>query len=914
MVGEQHGAVQHKSKLYALKEDAAWEDKGTGYALVVGLGQSRRLIFRDEAGDQILHDRPIFCADVYQLQGEDKRSIIVWADPESELDWAISFQDPAGALKTFAELGNGQESSATKAPSLLPVPELRNLSQLSRMLSFVPPNQRDNLATECLAPSFVEGLRQVFRTAEDIGREEDLTLIWRIAKGIFLLSNQKLTERYLRQDMYEDVFGMLEYDDGLPGHKRIAHRLVLKVQVRFQPVLTIADEEIASRIHLIYRLQYLKDIVLPRLLDDSTFSSMTQMIQANTSTILVHLQKSDQLMDQLFKQLGQKDIQSLFFLQEACRLAKMQAPSARQLLYEKMMQRGLFVALTPFLLSRLNSSSDLPSGFGARFEASEPYLLVVEILQLSTLHDPSLLRRFLICTPSLASSAALTSLASTNGSEVTSSETTEGTERELMQRGPELLAALIRLLHKEADEGVQSQIADILRSVMDLSQLEGKDREPFLDELYDTAGAMDQLTAPLRTLGANAAEGLSGMQDCTYATAFALQLACELLSFAILHHGHRAKTFVAKHGLADQVAWMFAAPHRFLQLAPVRLIRAMVNTKDDAYHRMLTKSGIFEALVRHLNESMQPPALGGNLFVSAVCELLESLRVQCVKHILEHICSRHGDQLKQLAPRCKAVQILLSQHKQNLEKEVTVAERRGHAALRRRCTMTAADMSSAIASIRGSRNASRKGRAIRSSSGSSISSNVKVTWNSPVSPSVSSGKKNDNDDYDEDEEAEPFVGSLVDQDIGATDSLGNSESELQAFSKTAAHENISALDIGGAAQSQCAGSHDEQNSENSSCSVSSSCVAVLKAASTDVLPAETTQAGSHADHQASRGVEVLPNFYSDAPPELILAQRSSQVDGELVVSDSGKACSARMLSQAAKRARTGIEGPTSVFA
>lgn len=65
--------------------------------------------------------------------------------------------------------------------------------------------------------------------------------LWQITKAIFLLSNPRLTERYLKQDVYEDVLGMLEHDVGLPSGKRIRHREVLKAQVRFKNVLTFED-------------------------------------------------------------------------------------------------------------------------------------------------------------------------------------------------------------------------------------------------------------------------------------------------------------------------------------------------------------------------------------------------------------------------------------------------------------------------------------------------------------------------------------------------------------------------------------------------------------------------------------------------------------------------------------------------
>ena len=121
---------------------------------------------------------------------------------------------------------------------------------------------------------------------------------------------------------------------------------VLKVKVHFSQAVPFEDADMLERIHLNYRLQYLKDIVLPRLLDDGAFVSLTQMIHSNLSIILDYLQKNAQLLDRLFVQLQQGDLQSLLFLQDICRLAKQIPPAERQALHEKMVERKLMEVLS----------------------------------------------------------------------------------------------------------------------------------------------------------------------------------------------------------------------------------------------------------------------------------------------------------------------------------------------------------------------------------------------------------------------------------------------------------------------------------------------------------------------------------------------------------------------------------------
>jgi len=620
------GKLKLRGKLYALSDESAWEDVGTGYATVVGVGDARRLSFEEEDTGKVLHDRPVFGPDAYQLQGEGERqTIIVWEDAVTQKDWALSFQDADGTAEIWEQICG---ESAADEKRVLPLPTLGTLGELCRLLTCVPPSLREVLAAECLSGKFLNGLRDTFHTAEDLHSEESLSSLWQIAKGIFLLSNQKLTERYLKHDVYEDVLGMLEYDAGLPCNKRIAHRQILKVQVCFKSVLSFEDAETLDRIHLNYRLQYLKDIVLPRLLDDAAFVSLTQMIHTNLSVILDHVQKNQRLLEQLFVQIRQMDRQSLHFLQDVCRLAKQIAPSERQALHEKMVAQQLFGSLILFLGEEV---------MGTELEVCSSRNACVEILLCSAQNDPSHLRRFL---------------------------TTEGSND-----GRSLFNLLSRALLLGKDQGVQGQVAEMFKAVMETSALDPRERDGCLDTFYDR-GALDELVAPLRVDSTG--------KPSTLCSLFGQQLSCELLAFAVANHGYRARAYVMRHGVAQQAMRLLAAPQRFLQLAPVRLIRAFVATKDDAYHRYLVKSGLFGSLFRAFQHSLTAPALGGNLLVSATLEVLECIRVDNIKVLVDHVCKKHEALLREHAPKIRTLHMLLLRHEQNMEYEAFPPEQ--HAA------------------------------------------------------------------------------------------------------------------------------------------------------------------------------------------------------------------------------------------
>lgn len=614
-----------RGKLYALTEDSAWLDAGTGFTQVVGTGDARRLIFRCEESGKILHDRPIFKGDVYQLQGEGERqTIIVWEDQEDQKDWALSFQDPDGTVEIWEALCNKPQALA-EVKRYLPFPSFNTLQELRSKLIFVPPSQREAFANECLNPQFLSDLIETFHSAEDLNSQEETIHLWYVVRGLFFLSNQKLTERYLREDVYEDVLGMLELDDSLPPNKRIMHRQVIKNQVKYNDVLNFEDADVIERIHLNYRLIYLKDIALPRTLDDATFASLVQMIHSNLIVILDHLQKNQVLMQRLLVQVKQEDAQSLLFLQEACRLAKQIPPVQRQVLYDRMAELGLFDSLAVYFSPQSTETGVSSVDDSSQGEVKEHPCLhhAVEVLMLHASHDPSHLRNFL---------------------------TREGNES-----GRIVLGALIHFMLIEEDQGVQSQIMEVIRSVMDPISLEHKEKDGRLDVFYER-GAFDDLVAPLK------AETANSPQAC-----FAQQLVCELVAFAISRHGYRAKVYVIRHGLAQQAARLLCVPQRFLQLAAVRVLRAIVGTKDEAYHRYLMKNGLFAPLLKSFEQCLLPPALGSNLMVSATLELLEFIRSENLKILVEHICGVHGPLLQQYAPKLKTLEGLLLKFQQNLE-------------------------------------------------------------------------------------------------------------------------------------------------------------------------------------------------------------------------------------------------------
>lgn len=78
-------------------------------------------------------------------------------------------------------------------------------------------------------------------------------------------------------------------DPEFPTHKA-NYREFLHVNTHFHQPIPIRDDLIRKKVHHTYRLQFLKDVVLARALDDSTFNVLNSCIIFNQIDIINHIQ------------------------------------------------------------------------------------------------------------------------------------------------------------------------------------------------------------------------------------------------------------------------------------------------------------------------------------------------------------------------------------------------------------------------------------------------------------------------------------------------------------------------------------------------------------------------------------------------------------------------------------------------
>ena len=73
--------------------------------------------------------------------------------------------------------------------------------------------------------------------------------------------------------------GALEYDPELLTQQK--HREFLRDVVVFKEVVPLRSAALKAKIHQTYRMGYVKDVILPRALDDATFATLSSLMMFN---------------------------------------------------------------------------------------------------------------------------------------------------------------------------------------------------------------------------------------------------------------------------------------------------------------------------------------------------------------------------------------------------------------------------------------------------------------------------------------------------------------------------------------------------------------------------------------------------------------------------------------------------------
>lgn len=529
--------------------------------------------------------------DGFQKQQE---TLIVWTEPQTGIDMALSFQEADGCAQIWyvrrgcffsrrktnmcappppprkfvhdvqrtlqGDLVGPDDSLsddlAMDAPTTIQLPpaELGTLPELEQSIRVISSTNsgREALTKLIMHEDYIGKLIPLVDMAEDLESLQDLHRLCNIMKIVLLLNDTTIIEHAVSDECVLGVVGALEYDPDFPQHKA-NHRQWLNNQGRFKEVVHIDDDQIRRRIHQTYRLQYMKDVVLARILDDPTFSVLNSMIFFNQVEIVQHLQNNSGFLRDLFAIFAPdggsadqiKKKQAVLFIQQCCAIAKNLQAQARQGFYSSLLTHGLLSVIHYGLRSH-----DVSVRVGA-----------TDILVSMIDHDPHMIRHTLF--------------------------------RQVLSKQPPLTDTLIDLLLVEVDLGVKSQVSDALKVLLDtipasqlttdggslkmmsngelqprqrpaaqMHSLEGQ-QATVMEDFYGRSAV--RLFQPLLTLEGRTELRFSVQEDGIFS--YLNEILC---FFARQHHG-LCKKFIRDHNIAQRFAQLLSCKQKHLQLGRYNL-------------------------------------------------------------------------------------------------------------------------------------------------------------------------------------------------------------------------------------------------------------------------------------------------------------------------------------------------------
>ncbi|XP_027332982.1 serine/threonine-protein phosphatase 4 regulatory subunit 3-like isoform X2 [Abrus precatorius] len=601
-------------KVYRLNDGGKWDDQGTGHVAIDYLERSEELglFVYDEEDNETILLHCINSADIYRKQ--EGNTIISWRDPEYATELALSFQEPTGCSYIWDHICNVQRNmhfntlntepfhSVNGDLRELPAVELSTLPLILKTV--VDSGITDQLRlTELLLSDqeFFLKLMEVFRVCEDLENMDGLHMIFKIVKGIILLNSPPIFERIFSDDYIVDIIGSLEYDPEVPCVQH--HRKFLKEHVVFKEAIPIKDPAVLSKIHQTYRVGFLKDVVLARILDEATSANLNSIIHSNNAFVVSLLKDDSTFIQELFARLkstttSQESKKNLvYFLHEFCSLSKSLQMVQQLRLFRDLMNEGIFDVVTNVLQS----------------QDKKLVLTGTDILILFLNQDPNLLRSYVV-----------------------------------RQEGIALLGLLVKGMLTDFEENMHCQFLEILRSLLDSCTLSGPQRDTIIDIFFEKhlGQLIEVITESCPSENSADAIGKSigpGLQvQCQSRTKpEILSNICELLCFCVLHHPYRIKCNFLLNNVIEKILLLTRRAERYLVVGAVRFIRTILSRHDEHLINYFVRNNVLKPIINAF------VANGNryNLFHSAVLELFEFIRKENLKLLLKYIVDSFWDQL-----------------------------------------------------------------------------------------------------------------------------------------------------------------------------------------------------------------------------------------------------------------------------
>ncbi|KAI6654914.1 Serine/threonine-protein phosphatase 4 regulatory subunit 3A-like isoform X2 [Oopsacas minuta] len=610
--------TRRRVKLFVLNEAHDWEDKGTGHVTVVfqeylhGLA----LVVRSEDNGAVLLESRIESDRVYQKQDA---TLIVW--DENEIEKALSFQERQGCDDVWSkirevqgrnELGeisdnlthmegfeddqifqNSQEIYAIE----MPVVNTENLPNIYELLTKYtnPVVDKDNVVAAIENEDYVRKLLEFFQICERDKDTENLQTLYRIFKNLFLMNRTAILQIMLSETNIIDVIGCLEYDPRVTTPS--THREFIRKQASFKDVIPITNTELLTKIHLMYKMQYIQDAILPApsMFEENLMNALAQYILFQKIEIIEMIEKEETFLMDLFGGIEEENREGItpdkfknlvFLLKEICLFSQAaQNPASKHNFSLILWNNGMMKSLGIILSS--DDDVILQSG--------------VDIL------------------------LTMTEFAGT------SIQLKITTEAETQEEDEQIINLLINTLVDPHKSSLDASTFHLLRTLIDpetfIPDMKPVDRTTFLSYFYKNC--MHHLIAPL--LAVTTDTRIHHLLDTVDNTEILANI-IQLLAFCVEQHTYHSRVYIINKNLLSRVVVLLTSKHSHLVLMTIRLVRKILGMKEEGLNSYIIKNNLLQPLTSLL---IATPKY--NMINSACLELFSFILKEKTRGLLKYL-------------------------------------------------------------------------------------------------------------------------------------------------------------------------------------------------------------------------------------------------------------------------------------
>ncbi|KAH9511347.1 SMEK 2, suppressor of mek1 (Dictyostelium) [Dermatophagoides farinae] len=557
-------------------------------------------------------------------------------------------------------------------------------------------SKKDNITLALKNDNYILKLFELFRQLEERQDIAALQKIYEIFKNIFLLNNVTLIEIMISDQTICDVIGIFEYDPNgarvreyqaktnniniqqqqqqqrlsqqpssstssstttqtpftlssqpqsyfthlplsskselmcLVREKR--HRKFLQNVFRFKEVIPLSKSKLVSEIHQTYRMQYIRDVIMPSsaIFEKNVLSTLSSLLFLNKIEIVTSIQDDKKFLKELFRQLSdtepsfqEKRRDLVLFLKELCTFSY--RLESREFFIKTLSSSGLLQTIKTLLIC-----DDATIKLGA-----------VDLLTYVVNYSPWMVREYAL-------------------------QQEMNTDKPAEQH---IINIIIEQMICDIDQVMAQQLSEILKIILIFPDkmlttpaLKEMKKSEFLIYFYKhyltlhnnhsngqpianvslTNHSNLSTTTPSSTTTTtssvtnttilNNTEPLKLVFENSSQAVELLAIILELLTFFIEHHAYHIRSYLILNKIIHRIMILTKSRHTFLVLTVIRFMRKLVGLKDEAYNRHIETYNLFQPIV----DAFLSNRGRYNLLYSAVVDLFEFIDQNEIQTLLTY--------------------------------------------------------------------------------------------------------------------------------------------------------------------------------------------------------------------------------------------------------------------------------------